>query len=532
MASGEEDMQNPGLAGDPPQQSHAAFLGKLGLLEFYPNRLTLKYLLEINHDTMSDKELLSLKDVPLAFLKKLLMVNTKCWNYTCTDSETTPNKDSDNDDDEEEEDNEYDGEEDMYSDDGKVNPLDLVTALYHCADSFLQQEMAIKMSMCQFAIPFLLPQFSESCCSLMLWALRNIYKEWRPRDQLNTKQYVEDSVVHAQIPVLSFVRLGNCSLSKSQLLNHVLSNAQHINVFTHRDMSGGNAPKKIANGLVEIAWCLPSGKSTIDVFPEPVAIANMRGEISSSDTQFSFLMKVSAAVFVFLDTMTDEERQLLDSQGSLKSKLFLVINTQRKGLQRKYTNALKLKEERVLRRERRLNMAESNTLITDAMKTALKECTEMSTLEEMSDIALNMGISVDENKVKASVSAKATAETIMKGIGNSPVEDYKKIQLPLQGDILKELAKTEIEACRLQNPGSLSLEEHKAQLHMKRQKLREHQRTIKISEAAGMFIQALSTVDKDERAFFLRWIALQLDRKSRKRTNRTPQRIPRSLHGK
>ncbi|XP_062398664.1 up-regulator of cell proliferation-like [Sardina pilchardus] len=521
MDSPDKDFHEKGTPpARPPRHKRGhliSFLGKLGLLKFYPNKLTLRSLLEISSETVLGKEVESLKevlvldkkaeplkDIPFSFLRKLLMINTKCRNHTSADSGETQNSGNDDDDDDE-----VEAEE--------VNPVDLVTALYLCADSFLQQEMSIKMSMCQFAVPFLLPHPDNNQCTLMLWALRNIYKEWRHHDLMHTKSHVEDSVVHASIPLLTFVRLKDCRMSKTQFINHILSNPQQsINFFTHRDMNGGNVPKKIANGLVEIVWCLPCGQSNIDVFPEPVAIANMRGDIISNKPQFSFLMQVSTAIFVCLDTMTQEEERLLDLQGPLKSKLFLVMNSKMEGNRSKSADTLRLQENHVLQRKRKLNMAKFSNQIIGAIKTALHECNELINIEKMSDIAQDLGMSVDECANKASQSAKTAADNIMKGIGVRATADYKKKQMPLQGEYLKKLAEIEIEECRLQNAGDLSLEKYKAQLREKKFTLREQQGTIKTTQAMEQFIQALSTTDKEQRILFLKWMSLKLDRNTRK----------------
>ncbi|XP_076126746.1 interferon-induced very large GTPase 1-like [Alosa pseudoharengus] len=520
LQSDKTQVQSQREQGDPPavQPQHKtdhlmSFLGKLGLLEFYPNKLTLRSLLEVSHATISDKKVETLKEVPLAFLRKLLMVNSKCRNLTSAYPKLQNNVDSD-------------------EDDEKCNPLDLVTALYFCADSFLQQEMSIKMSMCQFSVPFLLPLSGDNQCTLMVWALRNIYKEWCPHHLMHTKSYLEDSVVHAQIPLLSFVRLKGCKLSKSQLLNYVLSNPeQHISFFTHRDIKGGSVPKKISNGLVEIAWCLPCGQSNIDVFPEPVAIANMRGDIISNETQFSFLMKVSTAVFVFLDTMTQEEEKLLDFQGLLKSKLFLVVNSKMERHLVKSIDALKLQENHILRRKPQLNMEESSSLIISTINMSLKECKNIHTSEELSETALSLGISVDECKSKNSASAKIAADDIMKGVRVHQISDYKKKQMPLQGEYLKKISQIEIEECRLKKAGELSLEKYKDQLHERKRVLREQQANVKTSEAMEQFIQALST-DKEQRAFFLKWMALNIDRKSRNHFTELRRKFKEPFHGK
>uniref|UniRef100_A0A8C6WUH3 VLIG-type G domain-containing protein n=1 Tax=Neogobius melanostomus TaxID=47308 RepID=A0A8C6WUH3_9GOBI len=56
----------------------------------------------------------------------------------------------------------------------------------------------------------------------MLWALRDIVKKYRPKSLTETKGFKEERIVQAKIPMISFVRLGNCSLSKSEILNKLL----------------------------------------------------------------------------------------------------------------------------------------------------------------------------------------------------------------------------------------------------------------------------------------------------------------------
>ncbi|XP_055765150.1 fibronectin-like [Salvelinus fontinalis] len=119
-------------------------------------------------------------------------------------------------------------------------------------DGFLQQEMVQKMSMCQFAVPLLLPNCDTKQITLML--------------------------------------LGESSLSKSQILNKLLSNPQQYHdTFVHHDMECGDVPRQISDGLVEISWYFPCGNRNIDMFTKPVAVANLRGDIRSFETQFSFL---------------------------------------------------------------------------------------------------------------------------------------------------------------------------------------------------------------------------------------------------
>uniref|UniRef100_A0A4W6FFN2 VLIG-type G domain-containing protein n=1 Tax=Lates calcarifer TaxID=8187 RepID=A0A4W6FFN2_LATCA len=266
--------------------------------------------------------------MPWCFLKKLFNINAECRNCA-----QLSNNENGGDVDDEAENNDW-PDADIYTaddfEDTKINPLDLIVALFLCADSFLQQEITLKMSMCQFPVPLLLPHGNNSQCTLMLWALRDIVKEWRPHDLSESRGFVEENIVQANIPFYSFVRLKNCSLSKSQFLNHVLSRGQqNNNIFIHRYVEGGGVKRKIANGLVEACWYLPCGTEDLDIFPEPAAFANLRGDIGQSLTQFTFLLEVSTATFVFLDKVEENEHKILTSLQDVKSKLFLVVNNKK-----------------------------------------------------------------------------------------------------------------------------------------------------------------------------------------------------------
>ncbi|KAK6324578.1 hypothetical protein J4Q44_G00039200 [Coregonus suidteri] len=245
-------------------------LSNTGLEDHYENKLTLSTVLEINATTTSDEPLTTMKSLPGAFLKKLMMANVNARSVKClTTDQEVPYYGADN----------LDTDSDTSN---VVNPLDLITALFLCSDSFLQQEMVQKMSMCQFAVPLLLPNCETKQSTLMLWALRDIVKKFRPSSQTATNAFVEERIVLSDIPMVSFVRLGEIRVSKSQILNKLLSNPQQYHdTFVHHDMECGDVPRQISNGLVEISWYFPCGNRNIDMFTKPVAVANLRGDIMS-----------------------------------------------------------------------------------------------------------------------------------------------------------------------------------------------------------------------------------------------------------
>ncbi|MCI4382340.1 hypothetical protein PGIGA_G00013710, partial [Pangasianodon gigas] len=134
----------------------------------------------------------------------------------------------------------------------------------------------------------------------------------------------------------------------------------------------------------------------------------------------------------------------------------------------------------------------------------------------MKRIAQELGLGIDESETRVCVSAEEAAEKIMKNIGVRPIVEYKKTRLPLQGENWKRLAQIEKEQCRLKHSGELSLEEYKVQLQKEKDEIRKKQSQYKMTETMVILIKALSTSDDTERAFFLRWLGLKLDMRSRK----------------
>ncbi|KAK2843797.1 hypothetical protein Q7C36_012012 [Tachysurus vachellii] len=287
-------------------------------------------------------------------------------------------------------------------------------------------------------------------------------------------------------------------------------------------MIGGSAPRVISNGMVEICWSLPCGNKTIDVFPEPVVFANLRGDVCTFETQFSFLSQVSTAVFVFLDSVDENEQRLFASLQEMKSKCFLEVNTtgnmseKMKSSIKAAVDTLQLERDHVIQKSKTMNFATFSKMISSSITKVLGEHHRACEIEAMKTVAQNLGLRIDENDSTACVSAKKTAKEIMKCIGVRPIVEYKKSHLPLQGENWKRLAQIEKEQCRLQHSGELSLEEYKVQLQNEKEEIRKKQSNHKITKTMDILIKALSTSDDIERVFFLRWLGLKLDMRSRK----------------
>ncbi|XP_042256666.1 interferon-induced very large GTPase 1-like [Thunnus maccoyii] len=489
-------------------------LGDLGLEQHYKEKLSLRTILQIDERTITDELVKCNSDLPWYFLKKLMMVNVTARNvkYTSVCESAHENLDA------------MSGNTRLdlknlvnSPNSGDMpNPLDIITALFLCSDGFVQQEMALKMSMCQFSVPLLLPNCETEQCTLMLWAMRDIVKKYRPQSLSESKGFIEDRVVLSDLPMISFVRLGECSLSKSEILNKLLSNSQQYHdTFVHHDMECGDSPRKISNGLVEITWYLPCGNKNMDIFSEPVAVANLRGDIASFETQYSFLCQTSAAVFVFFDHL-DSECRLLTNQH-YKAQIFLVCNHQRESFSldalEKVATELGLTNSNIILKTKHMNDADFVKNMRKTVRDVVEKSEMKMAIEQMADIAHELGILVDEHSPECQT-AKKNADAITAEIQDTL--EYKEAQLPLQGQIWKDLTCLEKEEFRLRKAGSENIEMYKSDLQEQKTKLREKQNSYDMSNAMTCFIDAISSPGI-ERCYFLKWMRVNLDNLSREK---------------
>ncbi|KAM6949566.1 interferon-induced very large GTPase 1-like [Aplochiton taeniatus] len=486
-----------------------SLLHDLGLERHYTEKLTLSDVLQIDRKTIADEKAQCLPNLPWAFLKKLMMVNVNARSVMNTFADEAPCDDSLGN-----ADVDLDSLVNSQGSCDMVNPLDIVTALFLCSNGFLQQEIVLKMSMCQFSVPLLLPNSDQNQCTLMLWAMRDIVKKFRPHSLADPKGFVENRIVMSDIPMVSFVRLGECSLSKSQILNKLLSNPQQYHdTFVHNDMECGDIPRRISNGMVEISWYLPCGKKNIDIFGEPVAVANLRGDIASFETQYSFLCQTSSAVFVFFDNL-DSNYRILTSLHT-KAQIILVGNPQSQNFSlealKKTVTELNLKKSNIILKTRQMNDADFVKNLRHTVSNVVRISKSYMSVEKMADVAHELGIPVDENSQECQ-QAKQNADSITSNIQDT--QQYKERQLPLQGQIWKELARLEKEQCRLRRAGDSNIEVYKSELQDQKTQLRAKQNQFDMSEAMTCFIKAISCPGT-ERSYFLKWMRLNLDDLSR-----------------
>ena len=288
-----------------------------------------------------------------------------------------------------------------------INPLDVLCASLLSSDSSLQREVMSNMYHCRFALPLLLPDAENNRSILMLGAMKDIVKEQSTQSLGGPTGDTEKLLTLMKMPVISFVRLGYCSFSKSRILNALLSPA-HLKshkIFLHQDLPIQVLPRQISDGLVEITWCFPDSSSLTEnpSFPQkPVAVANLRGDLGSFWTQFGFLMEVSSAVFFFTDCLGEKEWDLLMFLGEAAiERCYFVLSPQARESEEAqvFQRVLKLKPSQLLFWEeeeagqRGRNMEGLQNTLQEVMSSSLR-CVSV---EDMAPLARELGIQVDQD---------------------------------------------------------------------------------------------------------------------------------------
>ena len=401
-----------------------------------------------------------------------------------------------------------------------IHPIDNFLAIFHCCDNFLRQNLLYHLSVSQLAVPFLLPDPTNTSVTLLLWALYSIVRKWKSTTGINIV-IKESRIIDHSGPLISFLRIGRSQecKSKSKILNTVIGEHDY---FFHWNCEGGSSERKFVDGLVELCYYLPSGKHN-DHFSDSVFFLNLRGDARNYHEQVSFMNKISFMCFVLLlennlsKTINEMLKNLANSPGGL-----VVIFPD-------YDETTKLKtfchlseiiqaDNVVILNIKRKNDADVKNVIRKiiSQKISASKTKKFTTIAESAAIATKVGISVDTES-KECIDAKRLAEDTMKKVDFSNPTEAKTQMLPLQGDKLwhtwADLDKKSLQTTFKKN----HLQTIERRKHEIRKKQLEYLTlTSGLNPVMKNFVDGLTHKSPTFRNYFWQWLKIFLDDHSRK----------------
>ncbi|XP_028403249.1 interferon-induced very large GTPase 1-like [Dendronephthya gigantea] len=315
-------------------QAIKAMLNLRGSVGVRPNlKYSLKQARSVNKYTLKDNRLTHSDQIPDYIFNKLMIVDYRVREFKLS-NKASNTSDFDASEDEDDEDSDEDDDEET-----GVHPMDALLGIFHSSDIFLRRYLVTKLSECQLSVPFLLPDPETAPfknVTMVLSALQNITKSWK--DESAQEVF---ATAHP-FPVASFIRLGEPTMSKSFLINKIMSEGDsYHDFFFHRDMEGGNVERKVVDGLVELSWYLPRGKPEA-IQKREICFANLRGEAGIFKEQLNVLSKISSVLCIVLSSeYSDPIIQDILKRSNNDTKVILLFEKKIKGEEKKYFDSLK-----------------------------------------------------------------------------------------------------------------------------------------------------------------------------------------------
>ncbi|XP_051846773.1 interferon-induced very large GTPase 1-like [Antechinus flavipes] len=499
---------------------------RLGLEDFYPRKMGradfhVIYTASV-HDSQPDTE----RQLPFYFLQKLLMLDYRLRYLVCkgdgdtwaSGTLTLTNLKEDTSDPYDDLFDDSDTSSVLLSTDRPhIHPMDTQMMIFHCADDFMRQYISNKLAICQFALPFVVPNPCSSVIEFPLWSLSQIKRSWREVKKSGGEDTITNFnnqlISQAPIPIVSFIRVVNsASSSKSQILNSLLSKHKH-DVFFHRDCRGNSKSCLLMGGLVEISWFCPGGRDE-DRFESCVAFTNLHGDAKDHEAQLRFLQDIASVTVVLVSTSDKSESTTNMVRDLWKSTKPLVCLFDDK---EKSVGSDAGKKVRIGIRNR--NEAQLMDELSGVIKRLLKSSGPFLTLEDCAEIARQHGFLVDVDR-KECREAKEKAEVVVALMKEIKLSEMKEKLLPLQGELWHRWCQKDKELFHLREKGNRSLEQHKSEIEEEKQVIRQAQlqKICPLNDLMRSVLEILhshSGTDNCTKLYFLQWLSMFMDNLTR-----------------
>lgn len=418
-----------------------------------------------------------------------------------------------------------DDESDSDDDNEVIHPMDGLLALIHCSDNFLRQDIFSRLSTCQLAVPLLLPNPINPITHeplFLLWALRTIVKEFKIPAAGKSSPF-SGPIVSYPAPIVSFLRIGHHTKSKSHLMNCIINTAEH-NTFFHYNCDGGSADRVLVNGVVEISWYLPSKNDS--VFPDATAFVNLHGDANVYVKQTQFLSEICCMHFVLLNEddkevngINEKTKQLLKLLSRAPGGVVILQTKCSEGFQKKLMELIPDKKKLSI-----INMLEGNE--ADIRKKVQKKIMNTHNMEHgsyqtLEAVAHKCGLPLDENDPYCVQGYELANQfySIIKEFKVSYPSVPPKELLVLQGtDLWHEYAKMDKEQHRQHKKGHMTAmkygEQQRKRMDIKRKK--QFRKIQNLTELMHFFLTSIVNNQGPALWYYMKWITFYLDDLSRK----------------
>ena len=484
-------------------------------------KFTLKKARTLDKQTLTDDELTSPDEIPNYILKTLMIVNYHAREFKLTPQTKSKDKikskskksnyDSDDSDDEDEE-KTKDSNSDESEDENVVgiNPMDGLLSVFHCSDIFLRRDLAVKLSACQLSVPFLLPdpRAPSTNVTMLLSALESITKSWKGASN-NNESAQEVFATEYPFPMVSFIRIGKNTISKSWLINKVMSDANsHHDFFFHKNIKGGDVKRKVVDGLVELSWFLPGG-SEKQTLQSEICFANLRGDAKTFKKQFNVLSKVSSVLCILLPSEYPEEQMMTILKEAMenKAKVILIFNEKRQERAKEYFNDLRSKNRGKLSLITNANKANEYDFLQSIRENIQKNLNDVKAtpLVEMASSAQEYGLHLDDDQLPLGIENRV--ESWLK-LGTKEAKNLLKLQMhvPKFADLDRE--KYCPKRCGIKRDVDEIYKDIEAEKEAQKESFK------RLDERILHYLNSIAVMDENERSLAFDKMKHQLDKNS------------------
>ena len=476
------------------------FLQVLGLIEHYPKKLKVKDAMLIRRETLDNNKYTDQIEVlPYLIIQKVFMFDRRSRAQLFKPNNSSSIK--------------------------KIHPHDSFLALLHCCDNFLCQELLLKLSVSQMAIPILLPNPHDGSVMFLLWAMRSIIKSWKSNIK-GTIESKECRIIEYPAPVISFLKLGkpNHNITKSMIINEVISESKE-DFFLNWNSEGGSTKRLFVDGLCEMCCYLPSGKGNVDDFYSDILLfLNIHGDAQNHIKQTQFIGKISYMVFVLVneDDINEDSLKLLAKFSKIPGGIVLMFaDLESEQVFKSEETEQSLSGMSIIKLVGK-NNDEIRTEIRDNMldKLSLPAVEHCKRLIECNDIAQKLQINVDEDD-KECIKGRDLAQNMMQKVKSVDITKAKAEMLPLQGpSFWHTWAKLDKESFRhLSREEDTDMTSYSKQMDTKKEAIRNSQCQLSKNSTLIMkdFLANVSQHKGNIRLYFLQWLKMFLDDYSREK---------------